>query len=625
MALAPPPLPPSAEPARTGITAPRPVGPQRRHQDSSTAEAGQPRPMIQRISTTRYMEQLNNPPLPFAPSSTTGSRLRENRGAVGPRRRPLEYDEAFPRQQLNHGDGVHGMDPRRYHVPSESHGEFSENGMHPGREWESRHFPPPLNHFPLRQSSVLSNRCSGDGGGFAYDVDSPLRPSSFLVQPSSYRQNRLPEEPRETLVHTTTVAVASSPPQPAASSGGIESRSTGSTARSRPHCDALAIDVPTFSYHDSFLSRLLSRFIQKLPDELEAVRNKTKKPRKMNWYVQYAKRIERVCQPYARVKVQNLKAVVTVQDREWLSLEGSSSVALYTEVIKRMRAEAIAWRELKSEVEEALIRCRDRSGDDGSRAFLSAWRKLKKQQGNATRQEESMSPALQGNYFHGTRLHHWNFVVGKVEIGSGSHEENREAYRLAAVSAISWRYARAAPTTAPSSIGACFSPNSEPFLVEEAANLEPSRQSSNLKGFMIQGGDPTGTGKGGQSIWGGAFDDEFHPQNRHNCRGIVSMANSGPNTNKQQFFITYAKQPHLNNVYTVFGKYVHTSFRRVCGWLADSILTINTLLPLLRPRVIDGLDTLDAMEKTPVDAKNRPLKEILLTSVTIHANPIADM
>ncbi|RHZ01239.1 hypothetical protein DYB26_012702, partial [Aphanomyces astaci] len=60
----------------------------------------------------------------------------------------------------------------------------------------------------------------------------------------------------------------------------------------------------------------------------------------------------------------------------------------------------------------------------------------------------------------------------------------------------------------------------------------------NMKGFMIQGGDPTGTGKGGESIWGGAIDDEFHPQNRHNVRGIVSMANSGPNTNKQQFFIT---------------------------------------------------------------------------------------
>ncbi|ETW03089.1 peptidyl-prolyl cis-trans isomerase-like 3 [Aphanomyces invadans] len=116
----------------------------------------------------------------------------------------------------------------------------------------------------------------------------------------------------------------------------------------------------------------------------------------------------------------------------------------------------------------------------------------------------------------------------------------------------------------------------------------------NMKGFMIQGGDPTGTGKGGESIWGGAIDDEFHPQNRHNVRGIVSMANSGANTNKQQFFITYAKQPHLNNVYTVFGK------------------------------VIDGFDVLDAMEKAQVDSKHRPLKDIVLNNVTIHANPIAD-
>ncbi|ETV74618.1 peptidyl-prolyl cis-trans isomerase-like 3 [Aphanomyces astaci] len=116
----------------------------------------------------------------------------------------------------------------------------------------------------------------------------------------------------------------------------------------------------------------------------------------------------------------------------------------------------------------------------------------------------------------------------------------------------------------------------------------------NMKGFMIQGGDSTGTGKGGESIWGGAIDDEFHPQNRHNVRGIVSMANSGPNTNKQQFFITYAKQPRLNNVYTVFGK------------------------------VIDGFDVLDAMEKAQVDAKFRPLKDIVLRNVTIHANPIAD-
>lgn len=55
----------------------------------------------------------------------------------------------------------------------------------------------------------------------------------------------------------------------------------------------------------------------------------------------------------------------------------------------------------------------------------------------------------------------------------------------------------------------------------------------NIKEFMIQGGDPTGTGKGGESIWGGAFPDEFHSSLRHVRRGMVSMANKGPNSNKR--------------------------------------------------------------------------------------------
>mmetsp|Transcript_30291 Transcript_30291/g.39954 ORF Transcript_30291/g.39954 Transcript_30291/m.39954 type:complete len:161 (+) Transcript_30291:105-587(+) len=114
-----------------------------------------------------------------------------------------------------------------------------------------------------------------------------------------------------------------------------------------------------------------------------------------------------------------------------------------------------------------------------------------------------------------------------------------------------------------------------------------------IKTFMLQGGDPTGTGKGGDSIWGGAFEDEFHPDNKHDKRGILSMANKGPDTNKSQFFITYSQQPHLNNVYSVFGK------------------------------VIDGMDTLDAIERVPVGKKDRPTAEILLNSVTIHANPFA--
>ncbi|KAL1680911.1 cyclophilin-like domain-containing protein [Schizophyllum commune] len=117
----------------------------------------------------------------------------------------------------------------------------------------------------------------------------------------------------------------------------------------------------------------------------------------------------------------------------------------------------------------------------------------------------------------------------------------------------------------------------------------------NIKGFMIQTGDPSGTGKNGQSIWGKPFDDELRSTLKFNARGMVAMANSGPNTNKSQFFITYSKQSHLDQKYTIFG------------------------------RVIDGADsTLDVMERVPVNAKNRPLNEIKLLSITIHANPIAD-
>ncbi|XP_060526326.1 peptidyl-prolyl cis-trans isomerase-like 3 [Cylas formicarius] len=116
----------------------------------------------------------------------------------------------------------------------------------------------------------------------------------------------------------------------------------------------------------------------------------------------------------------------------------------------------------------------------------------------------------------------------------------------------------------------------------------------NIKGFIVQTGDPTGTGKGGTSIWGKKFEDEFKEQLKHNVRGILSMANNGPNTNGSQFFISYAPQPHLDLKYTVFGK------------------------------VIDGLEALDELEKLAVHPKTyKPLNDIKINSVTIHANPIA--
>ena len=115
----------------------------------------------------------------------------------------------------------------------------------------------------------------------------------------------------------------------------------------------------------------------------------------------------------------------------------------------------------------------------------------------------------------------------------------------------------------------------------------------NIKGFLIQGGDPTSTGKGGESIFGKAFEDEVNPSLKHNQRGLISMANSGKDTNKSQFFITYDSNESLDGKYTLFGK------------------------------VIEGNDVLDLMESIEVDKKYRPTTEIILKSITILFNPIA--
>lgn len=75
-----------------------------------------------------------------------------------------------------------------------------------------------------------------------------------------------------------------------------------------------------------------------------------------------------------------------------------------------------------------------------------------------------------------------------------------------------------------------------------------------IPGFMIQGGDPTGTGRGGESLFGGNFQDEFSPEATFNKKGILAMANCGPNTNGSQFFITTSLTPWLDHKHTIFGE-----------------------------------------------------------------------
>lgn len=78
-----------------------------------------------------------------------------------------------------------------------------------------------------------------------------------------------------------------------------------------------------------------------------------------------------------------------------------------------------------------------------------------------------------------------------------------------------------------------------------------------IKNFMIQGGDPTGTGMGGESIWGKSFEDEFAPNVVFDKAGILAMANAGKNTNGSQFFITVKPTPWLNGHHTIFGKVIN--------------------------------------------------------------------
>uniref|UniRef100_A0A7S1FXE6 Peptidyl-prolyl cis-trans isomerase n=1 Tax=Corethron hystrix TaxID=216773 RepID=A0A7S1FXE6_9STRA len=71
---------------------------------------------------------------------------------------------------------------------------------------------------------------------------------------------------------------------------------------------------------------------------------------------------------------------------------------------------------------------------------------------------------------------------------------------------------------------------------------------------MVQCGDPTGTGRGGESVYGGTFEDELTRNLKHTGAGIVSMANSGPNTNGSQFFVTLKPTPFLDGKHTIFGR-----------------------------------------------------------------------
>jgi cyclophilin family peptidyl-prolyl cis-trans isomerase len=108
-----------------------------------------------------------------------------------------------------------------------------------------------------------------------------------------------------------------------------------------------------------------------------------------------------------------------------------------------------------------------------------------------------------------------------------------------------------------------------------------------IDNFMIQGGDPTGTGRGGESLWGRKFEDEIVDTLVFDKPYLLAMANAGPNTNGSQFFITTVKTPHLNGHHTIFGK------------------------------VINGMDIVNAIGKVKRGPNDKPAKDVVMEKVTI--------
>ncbi|KAF1314968.1 hypothetical protein FI667_g16340, partial [Globisporangium splendens] len=341
------------------------------------------------------------------------------------RRNPPSHD---PYTGTSSSNGVARGSPRKHH----------DSGYH-GR--------PPSSYDDRRESDVRYDPYRS-GDCLPPRPPSPNRYNDHSYEPSEYHHrhpsssssssSHYPHDPPPS--HWQQRQSDDMPPSSSYRSSSRESSGATTTPRVKTEQQVASrrepahpeIEQPTFSKHDRFMKNVLSRFASFFPQALSPVLNKTTKPRKMRFYLDYVQRVERLSGSNLEVQIGDGKGIVKLGGRVWLLLQNSSTVELYKLVLEKLLQQGIAWRKLIDDSNRVYANAVQKLGSraERSESFMRMWQGMKHTNANELPTERQVI------YFRGAKRHHWSFSIGNVEIGSGSHEEKKEAIRLAADDAM---------------------------------------------------------------------------------------------------------------------------------------------------------------------------------------------
>lgn len=413
-----------------GVEAPSAsVGLQRSASDLSSATASSAFHSAAPRERTLH-RSLSDPPVAATAAaapvrSRSRSRSRDRTDQQQQNRSYASYDSAYSRREYE------SPRPRAYSPERYSHSHQQQHSDH----HHSHHYAyEPEYRYAATAAAVSSSSSS------AYPQQAP--PPSLASEPPKWSRmsddsvrphSRSPSREHHHHHHHTPSVSA---PLPSSSSRSklidLTQPSTPTTPTRRDASGHPEIAPVAFSSHDWFVIDLLSRFASFFPTALSPVLNKTKKPRKMRFYLDYVQRVKDLSGARLDIHITSGKATVTADSRVWLALSGSSTVELYTQVLETLLEQSVAWRKLLEDATRVYGNGVQTLGSraNHSDAFVRMW------QGMKYNTWERFPLERQVRYFRGDTRHHWSFCVGNVEIGAGSHEEKREAYRLGAENAM---------------------------------------------------------------------------------------------------------------------------------------------------------------------------------------------